>query len=123
MESHLFMSIITMSNSIRPFVVFKQRNEPSHATSIHWDGSNQCMATKLEGDDYHPKCGTFFQITSIDFNPPPGTSETSHSFPSRKNFKYYNRCSPLLPHLYTFVNKHRMPSHFPNNLLKKFAPS
>jgi hypothetical protein len=60
MESHLFMSIIVVRSSTRPFVVFRTKEWPSHAILAHWDGSNQCMASKPKNNDCCPRRGTSF---------------------------------------------------------------
>jgi len=60
MEIHLFMLIIAVSSSTKPFVVSKTKNRPWSANQVHWDGLDQCMVAKPEGDDCHFKRETLF---------------------------------------------------------------
>jgi hypothetical protein len=60
MEIHLFMLVIAISNSTRPFVVSKKMNWPWCASQVRWDESHQCMVAKPKGDDCHLKHEIFF---------------------------------------------------------------
>jgi len=94
-------------------------NRPWCANRTWWDGSHQCMFTMPEGDDFYPKCETFFQIANKDANLWPRVFRTLHSSLSKENSEYQHDCTHIFPHLANLLRKHKTCFHLPNNSWKK----
>jgi len=93
MESYLFILVMAVRSSTKPFVVSKT-NESTFMCHFmaHSDGSNQCKASKLVGHDSHPRHGTFCQKVSLNLDPPLRTFQISSFFLYKQNSRCHNVC-------------------------------